>query len=413
MWYCIRGIFIAAILLSPARLVAETQLFRGNIEVVTGSGKLCEKVLGRHDISLVLEDDRGKSELRGFFEGEKFTIGKFSGTDLARMTVIYPYYDEERATGHRISLSRFNSLLVGELHDKHVDESLEECSFDLATLNLQLVAEGDPARNQLEQAAKLFDAELANSKALALIKKGEYEKALPLFEKALDLADTALDHGLFPLNSSIVGLASSYFRLGRFKDFNRLYDERIGTVTDEMIKSLLNGQRVIVQLHLGRASVQRGEYDEALNVLMPAYNLDVQKREIIGTIMIAYIRSNRFVEAISFLEQAESKLNLDGDRKEVVDVIAMVNFLKAKRAEKDGKDIEAEEDLRKAVNLNPTVASFWVALARQKHKAGSFSEAEKLLMEGLNHINDEPSRNKIFAALEKMKQIETLMKPLR
>lgn len=413
MWFCVRGILIVTILLSPAQLVAETQLYRGNLEVVTGSGKLCEKVMGQHDISLVLENDKEKSELRGFFEGEKLTIGKFSGTDLTRMTVIYPYYDEERATGHLISLSRSNSLLVGELHDKHVDEALEECSFDLATLNLQLVAVGEPAEIQLQQAAKLFDAELANSKALAFIKKGDYENALPLFKNALELADAARNHDLFPLDSSIVGLASSYFWLGRFNEFNQVYDSRFATVADEQGKAILNGQRFMAQFHLGNEAVKRGEYDEALKILLPAYTLNMQNMEMIGSVITSYLQSERFTDAISFLEQAEPRLDREADRTVVVGTIAMISFFKARKDEKDGREMEAEAGLRRAVSLNPAHAPFLVALARQRHKAGSFKEANALLQEGLLRFKDEPSRNEIFAALEKMRQIEIILKSIR
>ena len=413
MWFVIRCICFTVILLSPMQLAAETQLFKGNMDVVTGSGKQCEMVLGRHAISLVFEKDDNKSEVSGYFEGNGITIGKFSGADLTRMTVIYPDYDEERATGHLLSLTRSHSLLEGELHDKHVDESAEVCSFDLARLSLQLVAEREPARYQLQQATKIFDAELANSKARALIRKGDYENALPLFEKALNLADTALEHDKFPLDSSINGLASSYFRLGRFKEFNRIYDERFGTVTNEWVKSILNGQRFVAQFHLGHEALNRGEYDEALSILLPAYKLNMQSLEIMESIITSYLQSERFVEAASFLEQALAKLNREEDRRTVVGTIAMINFFKAKKNEKDGKEAEAEADLRKALFLNPNYAPFWVALARQRHKAGSFEEANTLLQEGLNRFKDEPSRKVIIAALEKMQQIEIILKSVR
>lgn len=409
----IRGIVIAAMLLFPGQLLAETQLFRGTMDVVTGSGKLCEAALGQHAISLVFEKNDNKSEVYGYFEGKGITIGKFSGANLSRMTVLYPDYDEERATGHLLSLTRSHSLLEGELHDKHIDNAREDCSFDLARLNLQFVAEGEPARYQLQQAATLFDAELANSKALALIRKHEYENALPLFEKARALADTAIDHTLFPLDSSIVGLASCYFWLGRFKEFNQIYDKHLNTVTDAQGINILNGQRFLVQFHFGNEAVKRGEYDEALNILLPAHKLNVQRLEIIGPIITSYLESERFDEAGSFLEQALENMVREPDRRTVSAAIAMVSFLKAKKDEKDGRDNEAEADLRKALALNPNHAPFLVALARLRHKAGNFEEANKLLQEGLLRFKDESSRNTIMLAFEKMQQIEAIMKSVR
>jgi tetratricopeptide (TPR) repeat protein len=294
-----------------------------------------------------------------------------------------------------------------------VDENLEACSFDLARLNLQLAAEGEPARERQLQMSKLFDAQLANSKAHAFAGKADYEKALPFFEQVLELADSAKERERFPLDSAIVGLAGSYFRLGRFQDFNLLYDKRFGSVTVEWVKYILNNQRQTVQLYLGHAAAGRGEYDEALNALLPAYKLDMHNVEIIGAIVAAYIRSNRLIEAGSFLEQAEPRLAREADRKEIAGAIAMVNFLKARNEEKAGKFAEAEAHLRTSVSRNPEIAAFWVALARQRHKAGSFEEARKLLQEGLEHVKDDQSRNEIVVALEKIQQIETIMKSVR
>jgi tetratricopeptide (TPR) repeat protein len=413
MWFSIQSICIAVILLFATQVGAETQLFHGNIDVITGSGRLCEGFLGLHAISVVIDNGDKGSEVSGYFEGKGLTIGRFSGTDLARMTVIYPDYDEERATGHLLSLIRSHSLLEGELRDKHVDASSEGCSFDMARLNLKLVAEGEPAKNQLQKMTRLFDAHLANSKAHVLVSKGDYEKALPLFEKSLELANPDTDYNHFLLNSSMLGLASSYFRLGRFKEFNRIYDERFGTVTNEWVKSNLNGLRFVAQFHLGNEAVRRGEYDEALNILLPAYTLNMQNMEIIDSIITSYLRSRRFVEATSFLEQALAKLDREEDRRTVVGTIAMISFLRFKRDAKEGREIEAEADLRKAFSLNPNYAPFWVALARQRHKAGSFEEANTLLQEGLNHFKDEPSRKVIIVALEKMQQIEIILKSVR
>jgi len=404
---------LSAILLLPAHLKAETALYRGTMDVVSGSGKLCRDSLGKHAVSLVLVTDGSGKELKGYFEGENLTIGTFSGSDQARLKVSYPFHDADRASGHLISLFRSTNQLTGELHDKHVDDSSEECSFDQALLNLQLAAEGDSAEKRLLHMARLFDAQLANSQALDLAGKGSFEAAVPLFEKVLDLSDADSERAQFPVDSAIAGLSSSYFRLGRFKEFSSLYDRRIESVSAVWARALLNSQQETVQLHLARAAAGRGEYDAALNRLLPAYNLNKQNLELIGAIVTTYVRSDRLDDAARFLEKAESVMARDSDRKEIAGAFAMVSFLKARKAEKDGRISEAEDNLRDSVSRNPEFAAPWVALARQRHKAGNFEEARKLLLDGLKSIKDEQARNEITAALEKMQQIETIMKAVR
>ena len=69
--------------------------------------------------------------------------------------------------------------------------------------------------------------------------------------------------------------------------------------------------------------------------------------------------------------------------------------------------------MRKAVALDPQSARYLGALARMRHKAGHFDEAEKLLNQGLDQITDQSSRREIMAVQEKLRQTEMIIKKLQ
>jgi thioredoxin-like negative regulator of GroEL len=93
--------------------------------------------------------------------------------------------------------------------------------------------------------------------------------------------------------------------------------------------------------------------------------------------------------------------------------MAQVYYQKAAKAGKSGKDSEAEDDLKRAVALDPDSVICLIALARLRHKAGSFSEAESLLSAGLERSRDDDSRREISAARERLKQTEVILSKLR
>ncbi|MGD0584848.1 MAG: tetratricopeptide repeat protein [Oryzomonas sp.] len=173
------------------------------------------------------------------------------------------------------------------------------------------------------------------------------------------------------------------------------------------------GLRVNALAQEGRTLLAQAEYEAALKILMQAYQLDPQNKDSIHTVMAVYVRSGRYNEAVAFLEQAAAKLEQAADRKEINDIIAMVYFKKGLKDDKNGKEAEAEASLRKAVALDPQGAPYLEALARMRHKAGHFDEAEKLLSQGLVHITEESSRREIMAMQEKLRLTEIIIKKLQ
>ena len=173
------------------------------------------------------------------------------------------------------------------------------------------------------------------------------------------------------------------------------------------------GLRVKALSQEGRTLLSHGEYEAALKPLMQAYQLDPQNMDSIHFIMAAYFRSGRYGEAIAFLAQAGNKLEQAVDRKEINEVIALLFFKKGLKDAKDGKEEAAEISLRNAVALDPQSVQYLEALARMRHKAGHFDEAERLLSQGLEQVTDEPSRRGLMAAQEKLRLTEMIIKKLQ
>jgi tetratricopeptide (TPR) repeat protein len=176
------------------------------------------------------------------------------------------------------------------------------------------------------------------------------------------------------------------------------------TVDNERIDSLIRE---------GRSQLAHEEFDSALKSFKEAYELDPQNHKTIHSVMAVHVRKGNYTEAVGFLEQAATRLEQEADRDEIFHIIALIYFKKALKADKNGKGAEAEVSLRKAVSLDPQSAQYLIALARARHKAGSFDEAEKLLAQGLEQSKDEMSRREIMSAREKLRLNEAILRKIR
>lgn len=386
---------------TPAR--AGMQLYRGTMEAVTAPSKACEGVLGKHPATLVIVEDASQTRLNGYLESEGISVGKLSGSDLAHLEISYP---GANGGGTIIFLARSGMALTGELNGSTM---VNQCTIDLGRLTLSPVKDDKAAPVILNRLASQFEAQTMLYQAFSL----GCEEALPLFEKSLGLADSVFGQGAPQLTHYIGGLANCYAKLGRIKEFNALYDQRIDTLSDESLKTALTRFRVNELIQEGRKLLAQTDYDASLKVLMQAYRLNPRNKDSIHMVMAAYVHSGRYDEAVSFLEQAVAKFEEAADRKEINDITALVYFRKATKDAKNDKEAEAEASLRKAVALAPESVQYLVVLARMRHKAGYFEEAEKLLGQGLERITDEPSRREILAVQEKLRLTEMIIKKLQ
>jgi tetratricopeptide (TPR) repeat protein len=383
------------------------------MEILETSGKACEGMAKSHDVTLALTvSDDDKASLNGYFSGNGISIGKISGRDRSHLDVHYPFNEELRASGHSLSISRFDETLVAELHDRHVDDSVDDCNFDRARFELTRMTEGSAA-DRLALMAGLFDAQLNRSQALALSQSSGYAVALPYFEKALSLAETYLPKGSEQINSYLIGVATSYIWLEQFDQFNQLFDTKIAPIADESVRTVFSAYRVRTLMREGRAALAREDFDSAMKSFEYAYKLQPQNSEVVIAVVSVELRRERYPEAIAFMERTEAAMINESDRKDLRSATAMILSKKAQRDDKEGKGSDAENALKRAIELDPGSVRYLIALARQHHKAGNLSGAEALLDQGLEQFKDELSRSELLAARDRIHQTELILKKIR
>lgn len=405
--------FIISALLLPAAAKADLRLYFGNLTVVTTSGKACDGVRGQHQIALVLSVDDEQKTFTGLIGGDNVAVGRLSGSSLEHLAIRYPYSDPAFAEGHSMKLSISGAMLSGELRDKHIDASVDDCNFDLARLALKQSQQYEEAILVFQKFSARFDAQLARSVAISLTRSGSHAEAALNFEKALNLADKAFPYNPPKLAPYLTGLANSYMRLGRFADFVNLYAERYPVIIDEAVKMVFNDHLVKSHLHLGRYAMGREEYPSALDHFKKALAINGKNKDVIAAIMSAYVRSGQHDEAIAFLEQTEKKLGSEPDRRDVRGAIALVQYQKARKQDKAGKFAEAEASLLKAISLDPETVQYPIVLARWRHKSGKYHEADSILKKALERFKDEQARSELNLAREKLRITEMILNKIR
>lgn len=408
------SVVIILIILSANYAVADVRLYSGTLEVVLSSGKSCETFRGRHQVYLILSADEDNNSVSGYFGGKNITTGSFVGPSMNNLDVSYPFYDRQRAEGNKLLL-RFTgeNKIYGELRDRHLDSGVDDCNFDFGRLEIQVI--DDVARTSIEyqRLHALYDAQLARSTAIALMRQGQFSAALAQNEKAVELVESVRGESQVNTDPYIVSLANAYIRLGRYDEMNRLYIQRYAELQDDASRTILNSHRVKALVNIGHAAMLREEYNSALESLRLAYSLNNSSKDAIAAIMSVYVRSGRHDEAITFLTETEKKLEQESDKHDVQDAIALVYFKKAQKDDKAGKQAEAEASLKKAIQLDPHTAYYVITLARWRHKAGNFTEADEMLKRGLDRFRDEASKREIYEARSKMRQTEEILKKMR
>jgi tetratricopeptide (TPR) repeat protein len=392
---------------------AAVQLYTGQMDILVTSGKSCDGVAGKHDVTMVVTVADGEiSPLEGYFTGEGISLGHFSGTDPAHLDVRYPFHDEQRAAGHVLTILSMDGTVVAELRDRHAEETSEDCNFDKARLELVRDPTGDPLARQ-RQLAGLYNAQLNRSQALAISTKSGYPAALPYFEKALSLAESSLPVGSEQLTSYIIGLATCYIWMERFDQFNQLFDAKISVIPDESVRSIFSAFRIRPLMSAGRSALAKDEFDAALKNFEEAYKLQPQSSEAVIAVVSVYLRRDQYGEAISFLERTVSILKSEADRREVHTAMAMILSKKAQKEDKNGRGDEAEQSLKRAMELDPGSVYYLIALARQRHKSGSLHDAESLLDRGVELFKDDYSQKELQNARDRIMQTEMILKKIR
>lgn len=389
---------------------AGVRLFTGNLEVVTTSGKACGGAKGTiHHISLVVGGEDGDDSVFGYVGGDTVTVGQLRGTSPGTLALRYPYPDAGRAEGHVMKVEITGPTLNGELRDRHLDPDVDDCNFDLARVKLYQSDSDEAAHAAYQHLSKLYDAQLARATAITVTRTGNHAEAVKAFEKALELAEKVYPADSAKLLPYLTGLANSYMRTGRYEDFKHLYSSRIDTLHDDAVRLIFSHHQIRSLLQVGRAALSREDYRTALYNFRQALKIDYKSRDAIAATMSALVRSGQHDEAIAFLEETEQKLDNEPDRQDVREAIALVAYQKARKEYKAGRTVEAERSLRKAIKLDPGTATYLVMLARWVHKAGKYSEADAILKRGLDSFKDEPRRQELIEARDKLRQTELIL----
>jgi tetratricopeptide (TPR) repeat protein len=408
----ISAIFCISLSLPPAA-GADVRLFTGNLEVISTSGKGCAGRKGNYQISLVIGCGDADESILGYVGGDSVTVGYLRGPSLGALSLRYPYPDPERAEGHTIKVEASGTTLRGELRDSHLDAASGGCNFDLARITLVRTESDEAATEVYQRLSRIYEAQLARSTAIAISRTGEHAGAVHVFEKALTLADKLYPPDSDQLLPYLTSLANCYMRAGRYLDFSNLYTSRIATLQDGAAQMIFGHHQIRSLLQVGRAALGREEYQAALDNFRQALRIDYKNKEAIEATLMALVLSGQHDEAIAFLEETEQKLDVEPDRKEVRDAIALVEYRKAINEQKAGQSVEAERSLRKAIKLDPGTPYYLVVLARWVHKAGNYSEADAILKRGIDFFRDEPRRRELTEAREKLRQMEKILAKIR
>jgi tetratricopeptide (TPR) repeat protein len=299
------------------------------------------------------------------------------------------------------------------LRDRHIEATVDDCNVDLGRVKLRQMDNGESAQKIYQRLSLQYEAQLARATALSITRTGAHGASVPEFEKALALADKAYAPDSPRLMTYLTGLANSYIRTGRYEDFNRLYSSRMNSIHDDAVKAIFSHHQIRSLLQTGRAALGREDYRTALYNFRQALKIDYKNRDAIAATMSALVRSGQHDEAITFLEETEQKLDSEPDRKDVREAIALVAYQKARKDHKEGRTVEAERSLRKAIKLDPGTATYLVLLARWTHKAGKYAEADALLRRGLDTFKDEPRRQELIEARDKLRQTEMILAKIR
>lgn len=395
---------------------AEVHLFNGTLEVVATSGKACAGRKGTHPVSLVvgIDDTPGVAvPITGFIGGDAVAVARVEGTQLGSLRLRYPHPNAEIAEGNVLELVINGADLKGDLHDRHLEATTDDCNVDFGRLQMQETGDAEAANAAYQRLAIQYEAQLIRATAVVLSRKGAHQEAVPMFEKALSLADKLYPQGSERLNLYLSGLANSYVRSGRYADFNTLYSNRIETLKDNAVRLIFSHHQILSLLKVGRDAMAREDYQTALYNFRQALKLDYKNKDVISANMSALVRSGKHDEAITFLEDIEQKLDSEPDKRDVREAIALVSYQKGKKEYKIGRILDAERYLRQAIKLDPGTTHYVITYARWLHKAGKYGEADSLLKRSAEATKDEAMRQELSEARDRLRQTERMLTRLR
>ena len=237
---------------------SEPVVYSGELVVTATSGGGCsDESLGQtKKIELGFDRD-SDGQIRGWFHGEVMN-GTFLGDDLSELKVSYPFYQQELAEGHRLSVKIERDRLYGELSESHLDESVPQCNYDQA--RLALARSDQNASEWLSKAEALFTANQLRFASRHWIRKGDWPQAIGLGEQALELLENAQIEDLI-LVDILSDLALYYEKSGNAEVAESMYRQALNVA--ERVMGAEHRYTATCLNNLGLYYRQQGNYAAA------------------------------------------------------------------------------------------------------------------------------------------------------
>ena len=434
---------------------ASITLYRGEMELVAISGGGCtekDKAGSRLPLELLLElgSSSPGQKITGYFNGPDMQRGRFSGSDLGRMQVVYP--DNPGFQGDFLSLSTTPGGLEGELHEKTQADSTN-CYFEKAVVRLKQVASGSRVESEYLRQRDLFSADAYFLSGQSLLKEDKPEKAIPELTKSLDLRNKVNPKD--PDKAApVVAIAIAQIMNGREAKALALMRELLGDKSgtgdaivrqrmavsgsicnDEQYLESYAGHTAALQLmdtvarefgpldgvavplaacyyEMAREQKEQDDPDGAIVLFKKSLKLNPENPDSIAGIAMSLVDKEAPAEGRRYLnEHAKNFLKTAG--KEPYDsLLSYLYAAEAQQDENDGDLSRAEELSREAVKVRPGERTLIIALTRVLGKEGKSTQARRLLEEGRNGCRDEACRQEYSDEIARQDMIERLVKRL-
>lgn len=411
----IKSILTTSLLITfiPISAMSAIYNYQGIMQIIKTSGGACEKLENKSYPVTLIFNRLPNGSINGYFLAEGITQGKVDGNYTSTLLVTYPYHDAARSSGHVISFFEKEGKLKAILHDRHIESDINECNFDHAEMTLAKAPIEEPEK-KLAYLGSRFEAHLTRSQAMELRRNGDLYGAVLSYEKAVSLSDKVYPVGNAMRDSFVAALAGSYMKADMTKEFSALYNQRFAKLSDEATKVIFNEYKLQSLRKSGRKALLNDDYDAALDFFSKANELKPQDAISIAGVMASFLKSERYEEAIKFLEKTEKNLENQGDRREIREAIALIMLKQSSVLERKGKSDAAMKLLERAELLDPASVSYPVAIARLRHKiSGNLVEAEAIIEKLNKKYTDDSSKKMFAAAILRMRLVDMMLKKIK
>jgi tetratricopeptide (TPR) repeat protein len=434
---------------------ATTQLYRGDMELVTVSGDACPdniKANANIQLELVLEENRSNNEknISGYLSGPEIQTGKISGNDYSNLQIRYPDESDSVSQIHTLHMNSTSDGMSGELHEKPHGSS-SQCFFEEAVLKLKNSGTGGEAAAAFKRQQKLFVADELFNSGLALLKNNKPVEALLKLTESQKLQNE-LDP--FGANSTYqtFSIASAYIMAGqtnnaqdtlrnlfaedqafgtnnskkRFDVIRRLcaftYDSKDDVrqksaeqLLDEAARNyggITGSGMAFAECYreFGRNLIEQEEVDHAIEYFLKALAQDPNDADSIAGVLVGNIARATPANGRIFLQEHAQIVITKTGRDNYNLALTNLYIAEANQAEKNKEFAQAENLIRETLKIFPNEHGLVIRLSRILEKRGKPDEALKLLESASSDCKETNCSLAYEKELVHQKQIDGIVK---